>query len=84
MKSEKLILLSSAAIFQCLKLTFAFQLNIPKPDKVYLSVPSDQYENIQWLENPNYMKSTCGTFIAYETKTVEKVKKTKVCKNPGS
>lgn len=75
MKSEKLILISSATIFQCLKFTFAFQLNIPKPDTVYLSVPTNQYENIQWLENPNYMKSTCGTFRAYETKTVEKVKR---------
>ncbi|KAL4099079.1 hypothetical protein QTP88_023568 [Uroleucon formosanum] len=73
MKSEKLVLLSSATIFQCLKFTFAFQLNIPKPDTVFLSVPTNQYENIQWLENPNYMKSTCGTFTAYETKTVEKV-----------
>ncbi|XP_029347170.1 uncharacterized protein LOC100573684 isoform X3 [Acyrthosiphon pisum] len=68
MKSAKRILLSSVTIFQCLKLTFALQLNIPKPDTVYLSVPANQYNNIQWLENPNYMKSTCGTFAAYETK----------------
>ncbi|XP_060865281.1 uncharacterized protein LOC132941304 isoform X2 [Metopolophium dirhodum] len=71
MKSAKrILLLSSATIFQCLKLTFAFQLNIPKPDTVYLSVPANQYNSIQWLENPNYMKSTCGTFTAYKTKTV--------------
>jgi len=76
MKSAKrILLLSSATIFQCLKFTFAFQLNIPKPDTVYLGVPANQYNKIKWLENPNYMKSTCGTFAAYKTKTVEKVKK---------
>ncbi|XP_025190209.1 uncharacterized protein LOC112590847 [Melanaphis sacchari] len=66
-------LLSSATILGCLKLTFALHLNIQKPDTVLISVPFDQLKNIEWLGNPNYTKSTCGTFKAYDTKTVEKV-----------
>jgi len=90
MRSTKRILLSSATIFECLKLTLVLQINIPKPDTVYLKVPFDQLKNIQWLENPNYMKSACGTFKAYDTETIEKVKivylnfeLTKVCNNPS-
>ncbi|XP_022172562.1 uncharacterized protein LOC111035306 [Myzus persicae] len=73
MQSAKRILLLSSTIFVCLKLTFAFHINIPKPDTVYISIPSDQYNNIQWLEDPKYTKSTCGTFRAYDTETLEKV-----------
>jgi len=75
MRSVKRILLSSVTIFECLKLTLLLQINIPKPDTVYLSVPFDQFQNIQWFENPNYMESTCGRFKAYDTGTIQKVKK---------
>ncbi|KAF0771803.1 Uncharacterized protein FWK35_00005473 [Aphis craccivora] len=44
-----------------------------KPDTVLISVPFDQLQSIKWLENPNYMKSTCGTYKAYNTDTIEKV-----------
>jgi len=84
MRSAKRILLSSVIIFECLKLTLVLQINIPKPDTVYLSVPFDQLKNIQWLENPNYMESTCGRFKAYNTGTIKKVKITNVCKNQNS
>jgi len=67
------VLLLSATIFGYLKLTFAFRLNIQKPDTVLISVPFDQLKSIKWLENPNYMKSTCGTFKPYNTDTIGKV-----------
>jgi len=75
MKSAKRILLSSATIFECLKLIFAFQQNIPTPERVYPSAPSNQYRNIQWPENTNYKTSTCATYTSYDTETVKKVKK---------
>ncbi|XP_060853622.1 uncharacterized protein LOC132931698 [Rhopalosiphum padi] len=68
------VLLSIATILGCLKLTFSLQLNIPKPDTVLISVPFDQLKNINWMAgNPDYTESTCGTFKAYETDTIEKV-----------
>ncbi|CAH1721146.1 unnamed protein product [Aphis gossypii] len=73
MKPTIRVLLSSATIFGYLKLTFALHLNIQKPDTVLISVPFDQLQSIKWLENPNYMKSTCGTFKAYNTDTIKKI-----------
>jgi hypothetical protein len=75
MQSTIRALLSIATILGCLKLTFSLHLNIPKPDTVLISVPFDQLQNINWMGgNPDYMESTCGTFKAYETDTIEKVK----------
>ncbi|XP_015367253.1 PREDICTED: uncharacterized protein LOC107164082 isoform X2 [Diuraphis noxia] len=73
MWSTKRILLSSVTMLECLKLTLMFQINIPKPDTVYISVPFDEFKNIQWFENPNYMESTCGTFKAYDEGTIQKI-----------
>ncbi|VVC24357.1 Calycin [Cinara cedri] len=61
---------SIAIIITCLKLTRALELAVPKPDTVFVPVPYDLLENVQWMMgDPGKMHSTCGTFDTYKEHT---------------